>query len=126
MERIADPTRHHKVEDLPPISVAIGSLREKLGFTQRQLAVKLFVHQNSVSRYELGEIRPRPQVLFILRLLAVESGDSPLADAFGAAIRENGIRSLEENPGLPTDRIPPQGHELAISGSTVCSDKGTS
>jgi transcriptional regulator with XRE-family HTH domain len=77
----------------------IHSLRKKLGITQRELARKLFIQRNSVSRYETGIIKPSPQVLFILTGLARRCGERQLADALRDAGVELAAPSAAEGNG---------------------------
>jgi transcriptional regulator with XRE-family HTH domain len=60
------------------ISRAIRRLRRGLGLTQAQLAQKLLVKPNSVSRYETGTVKPSPQILLILTLIAQGRGEHQL------------------------------------------------
>jgi transcriptional regulator with XRE-family HTH domain len=69
---------------------AIRDLRKALGLTQLQLAQKLLVRRNSVSRYELGVIRPSRQVLLLLSTFA-RSHDRQRA--FMEALAKAGIKS---------------------------------
>jgi len=86
MGRVAVQEHRSQGGDAAAVSRAIRLLRKSLGLTQAQLAQKLPVRQNSVSRYELGSIKPSRQVLFMLMLLAREHGDQqPFEDAFSDA-----------------------------------------
>src|ERR1019366_9153800 len=76
--------------DPAPVPGAIHALRKRLGLTQAQLAQKLLVCVNSVSRYELGIFAPRPQVLLILMTLARGHADERI---FAAALAIAGFGS---------------------------------
>lgn len=58
------------------VAVNIRRLREERGLTQKQLASKLFVSDNVVSKWERGESRPDPETLALLaRIFEVEPGE---------------------------------------------------
>jgi transcriptional regulator with XRE-family HTH domain len=124
MEKIADQERGPQSCDPTAIPRAIRNLRKTLGLTQDQLARKLFVWRNSVSRYELGSIKPSPQVLFIIMLLAREIGQGqPFADALAEAGTE-----LESAPHRAPAMIPVSGEEnkIAMSENLIYTDRGDS
>lgn len=58
------------------VAVNIRRLREQRGLTQKQLADKLFVSDNVVSKWERGESLPDPETLALLaRIFEVEPGE---------------------------------------------------
>lgn len=56
----------------------IKAIRDSLGLTQAQLAVKLGVTQSSVSRFETGEIIPDRRT--ILAMQALRASTEPASD----------------------------------------------
>ncbi|WIW89313.1 helix-turn-helix domain-containing protein [Sphingobium sp. V4] len=56
----------------------IKAIRDSLGLTQAQLAVKLGVTQSSVSRFETGEIIPDRRT--ILAMQALQASTAPASD----------------------------------------------
>jgi len=72
------------------IPEAIRGLRRSLGLTQAQLAQKLLVRPNSISRYEIGNVKPSPRILLILTLLAQGCGEHQV---FAAALSDAGFDS---------------------------------
>src|SRR5947207_4964129 len=55
--------------NVPPSPGYLRSLREALGLTQSELARKLGVNKLTVSRWERGELRPRPSSVRAVRSL---------------------------------------------------------
>jgi len=82
------------------VSEAIRSLRESLGMTQLELAVKLDIGGHAVPHYECG--RP-PNVVTMARLcrFAHEAGRDDLAEIFVA-----GLPGVEEGLLIPVWRLP--------------------
>jgi transcriptional regulator with XRE-family HTH domain len=85
---------------------AIRGLRKGAKLTQSQLARKLFVRQNTISRYERGTLRPSIHVLLVLlRLPAARSERDLLTQALLKAgvdisdpsITSNQMEELAEN-----------------------------
>ena len=104
---------------LAAIAMAVRSLRKALGLTQAELAVRLSLRRNSVSRYELRMMRPSPQVLLLLLHIAREHGQGR---AFLRSLHAEEIQ-LSEALGITAiapvsgASVPPPLNESGIRGT---------
>jgi transcriptional regulator with XRE-family HTH domain len=103
MEKVADETGTPQQggNGDPLVGRAVRDLRKSLGLSQAQLGQKLSLTRNSVSRYELGAIRPNLQVLLLLSILARSNGKQGM---FLEALATAGIRL---NASADVDFAPP-------------------
>lgn len=83
------------------IGINIRKLREKTGLTQKELADKLYVSDNVVSKWERGESRPDPETLvMIAEIFGVEIGSIIYSDEDARTQKpsEKVRRRLPQNP----------------------------
>jgi transcriptional regulator with XRE-family HTH domain len=83
-----DPVRMNEIEAVAQIVNAIHQRRIELGWTQKELADKVGVHQESVARIENGGTIPRLDTVFRLALalgmkLSLQSGEEAAAATVG-------------------------------------------
>ncbi len=55
----------------------VRRLRQRLGLTQAQLAERIGVHQNSLARWERGELGIRESAARLMRILAERTPPAP-------------------------------------------------
>ena len=70
----------------------ILQLRIQNGWTQEELAEKLCVTRQAVSRWETGETTPNPETLKQLSALFDVSLHAVLRNAFGGVLHQQGTR----------------------------------
>lgn len=101
-------------------SQAIRGLRKGLGLTQAQLARRLSIRQNPVSRYELGAIKPSAQVLLLLLLLARTNGREGvfLEDLARAGFHSAGLSTALSYSGEEASPVAHPGQKLAPGAET--------
>jgi transcriptional regulator with XRE-family HTH domain len=101
-------------------ATAIKNLRESLGVTQLELAVKLDIGGHAVSHFEYGR---KPDSLTTARLcrIAHEAGRDDLADIFVAA-----LPGVKEGVVVPVWRLPNerQADKLAARTEAESSPRG--
>lgn len=100
-------------KDKKTVAVNIRKLREQAGFTQRELADKLYVSDNVVSKWERGESLPDPETL------------ARLAETFGvevgAIVYENENARTQNASERSRRRLPQNAFTLLCIGFIIAS-----
>lgn len=104
---------------MPSIGQTIAHDRERIGLTQEQLAARLGVTQQAVSRWEDGRSMPRAKRL--REILTVLGRNSQTAAAIGELATQDGppTSSPETTVPLPTPSDQQAAAQLAIAAQQI-------
>ncbi len=67
----------------------VRELRSRMGLTQRQLARRLGIRQQTVSEWETGLYAPKGASVTLLRMVSEESGPAYNTDRSGERVQED-------------------------------------
>lgn len=86
------------------VGYAVKKLRQSLGLTQKELAARIGVQQNTVSQYESGKIIPSPAV--VLHLWQMSQGSDE--EALFQSIRDDPKYAFQGRDDQPPAEVAPE------------------